>query len=305
MISRIAFVLFFFMSALQAFAGEKPSIHLTGNPSIDFFSGDHKVSMAKAFDDDSIPPTQLLSPDRSKKSPWVAGLLSLAVPGAGEIYTENYFKGAIFLAVEAASWITAYTYDKKGDRQTDYFQDYANAHWSAARYARWLRDNPDFQLPDNIKANLFYSNDDCGPPFPCVNWRELDTAKDYIDQHFQNSGFTHSLPYWGQQQYYELIGKYYQFSKGWDSQEGDLSDYHNGNPQFDTYREAFNQADKYYDVAVAFVSVAIANHILSAIDAAWSATRYNNDLHAEVQMRMIPSRYGFITMTEQNVKFTF
>jgi hypothetical protein len=67
----------------------------------------------------------------------------------------------------------------------------------------------------------------------------------------------------------------------------------------------FNQADKYYDVASAFVSVVVVNHILSAIDAAWSATRYNNALQTEVRMNMIPTNRGFVPMTAARIKYSF
>ncbi len=302
--SRIAIVICSIILTATLYAGEKPSIHLTGNPSIDFFSTVQKNNLAGTSDADSISPVELVALTSSKKSPWIAGLLSLAVPGAGEVYTENYLKGAIFFAIEAASWTTVYIYDKKGDRQTDVFMDYANAHWSAARYARWLQTN----FPaETSQFNLFYgSMTDCDPPFSCVNWTAVDSARLSADAGGSGRGLGHALPFWGQQQYYELIGKYPQFSKGWDSQEGtDPSNYKDGNPQFDAYRAMFNQADKYYDVASSFVSVVVVNHILSAIDAAWSATRYNSALHAEVRMNMVPTTRGFMARTEAKIKYTF
>ena len=299
MISTIAFTV----------AGEKPSLHFTGNPRADFFSTapGGKFEHSATSNLLSFPETE--GSEHKQKSPWLAGALSLAVPGAGEVYTENYLKGAVFFTIEAASWITAYVYNKKGDQQTQLFQDYANAHWSASRYALWLKDHLDqisqrnnVSTPNWDPSVFRNSSTDCGPPFPCVNWDRLNKMEQ------DSLGLGHALPYWGDQQYYELIGKYAEFSKGWDSQIGDETPYwdaFSANKQFNDYREMFNQADKYYSTAGTWVSVAIANHILSALDAYWSATRYNSSLHAEVRMRMVPTQTGFSPMTEANIYVTF
>ena len=55
--------------------------------------------------------------------------MSLLVPGSGEFYAQSYWKAAAFFAIEVAAWALAYTYDKKGDKQTDYFQNFANGNW--------------------------------------------------------------------------------------------------------------------------------------------------------------------------------
>ena len=296
------------LSAMLAIAGEQPSLHFTGNPRIDFFSKPPGLAIDRQFVVDSLSPTEVEMPEHKEKSPWIAGALSLAVPGAGEVYSESYVKGAAFFAIEAASWITDYVYNKKGDQQTVVFQGYANAHWSASRYALWLKNHIDQIAPGrNVHWDdytVFPNQTDtvCSPPFSCVDWAQLNKLEQ------QGLGLGHALPYYGDQQYYELIGKYAEFSKGWDSQIGDETPYgdaFSANKQFNDYREMFNQADKYYDVASTWISVVIANHILSAIDAVWSATRYNSSLHADVRMRMVPTRSGFAPMTEANIHFSF
>jgi len=50
-----------------------------------------------------------------RKSPFLGGIMSLVVPGTGEIYAGEYWKAGIFLAIEAAAITTAIIYDKKGD----------------------------------------------------------------------------------------------------------------------------------------------------------------------------------------------
>ena len=72
-----------------------------------------------------------------RKSPFLGGIMSLVVPGAGEIYAGEYLKAGIFIAIEAAMITTAIIYDKKGDDKTAEFENFANQNWSAERYATW------------------------------------------------------------------------------------------------------------------------------------------------------------------------
>jgi hypothetical protein len=295
-------------------AGEKPPVHLTGNRQVDFFSA---AEPAFARSDRELMFQEMSPPGDGEKSPWLAGALSLVVPGAGEVYTKNYVKGAIFFAAEAASWIVAYSYDKKGNDQTDMYQAYANAHWSAVRYTDWTIDHLGLlnsgitTPPDDYRARIYDNPDNeppCSPPFGCINWAELNAMeRDVADG---ANGYTHTLPYYGEQQYYELIGKYEQFSRGWDDSDP-ASPLENSVPirstsaRFLEYSRMRAQANNYYDVASTFVSIAVLNHILSAADAFWSATRYNSALHAEVRMKMQRTPYGYAPLTQAKFRFDF
>ena len=80
----------------------------------------------------------------NKKSPILAGVFSLLIPGTGEIYTEEYLKAGIFLAIEAIVVTTAVVYDNKGDNKTTEFQNFADDYtnpdhnWNVVKYADWL-----------------------------------------------------------------------------------------------------------------------------------------------------------------------
>jgi len=257
-----------------------------------------------------------------EKSPWLAALLSLAVPGAGEMYSKNYLKAALFFAVEATSWSLAYSYNKKGNDQTSLYQDYANRHWSAVRYVNWTLDhlnalnpqNPNLKTKDEY-SDLVYGDivqpqpDQCLPPFDCINWVELNNMERDIASGYTN-GFTHTLPYYGEQQYYELIGKYDQFSRGWDDsdpndpQENQIP-LRSTSKRFYEYAKMRADANAQYDVASTWVSIAVINHVISAIDAYWSATRFNKSLHAEVRTKVIPTQLGLIPVPELKVRYEF
>lgn len=313
---KVSFVVLFILGCALASAGEKQQVHLTGNPQVDFFSSSRGEAL-------STPPRMMSMPmDNSSegtKSPWIAAGLSLVVPGAGEIYSENYLKGAVFIAVEATSWFIAYKYDKKGDRATDDFQAYANQHWNAVRYTNWTLDhlnmlNPNITTPvddyhDNIYGadNPIVDPNDCGPPFDCINWVEQSKMERDVANGATN-GYTHVLPYWNDQQYYELIGKYKQFYSGWDDADINVrpSDFEpQATSRFKMYAQTRADANHLYDVASTWVSIAVINHVVSAIDAYWSATRYNNALHAELKMRFEQTPYGPVPVTEAKVKYTF
>ncbi len=106
-------------------------IAYTGNLNID-----NKISFDAVQKEIS---KRILNPEsKGKKSPWLGALFSVVVPGAGEFYAESYWKTGIFLAIEAAVITTAVIYNKKGNNQTDFFQNYADNNWSAVRYAQWL-----------------------------------------------------------------------------------------------------------------------------------------------------------------------
>ena len=63
-------------------------------------SGNLATDSKILFNNYSEPHTPQFSyPAEDKKSPILAGVLSLLIPSAGEIYTEEYLKAGIFIEV--------------------------------------------------------------------------------------------------------------------------------------------------------------------------------------------------------------
>ncbi len=243
------------------------------------FSGNLQTDAKRIVKNYQEPVSQQLFPlTGDKKSPVLAGILSLLVPGAGEIYTGEYLKAGIFVALEAAVLTTAVIYDNKGDRKTNEFQDYADAYtnpdhnWSVVRYAEWLNQ---YEITDpNKKINI--NPDESLAPWDRVNWSELNAAE---------SG-SHKLPPHGEQQYYELIGKYHQYSSGWNDFTG------GGNkdqvsPNLIYYSHMRGQANDFYSVASTAVVGIYVNHFLSALDAVWSSIQHNKDLSVKLRLENI------------------
>jgi hypothetical protein len=319
----IKYVLFLLaLASCSLLAGENPPRFVSGNPHVDIFGGQQfgpSGLTARVFPsaNDSIPYLGTGSPSSEEKSPWLAGALSLVIPGLGEVYTKNYVKGAAFFLADVAFWSLAYSYDKKGDQATVDFQNYANLHWSAGRYADWTLNNLAVlnstltRSADSYRVGVFPEDEiDCGPPFPCVDWDSLNQMERDIAAAPYPNGYTHVLPHYNQQQYYELIGKYDEFSRGWD--DADLSPIttndlplKSNSKRFYEYAAMRADANHWYDVAGTYVSIAVINHVLSAADAFWSASKFNKDLRAEVRMQLTPTPYGLQPSTIARFSYRF
>jgi len=236
-----------------------------------------------------------------RKSPYLAAALSLVVPGAGEFYDESYIKSAVFVVLEATAITVGLIYNKKGDNQTNFFQNYADQHWSVVRYAKWtLKNAPSINSAvDPTKYNVFYSNG-------TVNWSELNRLESDIGQYY-----SHRLPYHGEQQYYELIGKYPQYNVGWDDFGDENTPFRydvnlkNLTPNFYYYADERGKANSLYNVAAKAVVVVIINHIVSAIDAAWSAHSYNKNLEIHASIEKFDSGFKVVYYPQLNLQFSF
>lgn len=210
-----------------------------------------------------------------KKSPWLATLFSFIVPGAGEFYAESYLKAGIFAAVEAAVITTAVIYNNKGDNETGVFQNYANSHWSAVRYAEWLvRYAASEGQTVTIDENRVRQGD----------YSQIHAVEDLF------SNLSHNLASYGEQQYYEMIGKYHQFAGGWDDFNPQQLTTTPISPRFNYYSDLREKANNYYAVSSTAVIGIYINHFLSAIDAYWTTTVYNKEV--AVNMSVDPKRYA-------------
>ncbi len=265
--------------------GDAPEVRLSGNARIDFTGVSEFPAIARegAADPSGAP----------RKSPWLAGGLSFVLPGAGEFYSESYLKSAIFLAAEAALWVLAYNYDHKGDRQTNYFQNYANAHWSVVNYAQYALSH---YAPAGGNYQVIIPGTQAYPPWMRVNWTELNRMESDIASTAAGQYYSHMLPAYNTQQYYELIGKYPQFNQGWDDAPPSFTYGNQLSAELLYYAGERGKANTDYTTASTFVAIALVNHIVSAVDAALSAGSYNRGLHASVGSQTIPVDGGYATV---------
>lgn len=291
--------------ALTALANAQTSRHekLTGVLSHDLFSVD-TVSSRK----DSIVRFETHSALKS-------GLFSFLIPGAGQAYNGNYMKAAGFFAVELTGWIVNAIWTKKGNDETNLFRIYADGtaangyrdgHYSVVRYASWIQQNLTTLLTENNNGQLpnqtivaeaeQYSaemiNNSGGPaPWNKINWFALNNVENLIGGYF-----SHWLFAYPGVEYYKEIGKYPQFRQGWDDENPAYLDYNslrNDTPNSAYYENLRGTATGLYNVALAGACVIIANHFVSAAEAAIWAHNHVKPIQASVGISPLPQGMGY------------
>lgn len=137
-----------------------------------------------------------------------------------------------------------------------------------------------------------------------VNWNELNKLEGDIGNYY-----SHRLAHYGEQQYYEMIGKYSQFNVRWKEFGDDpVKPYVFGDvlvDQFDYYSIERGKANDFYNISKWAVIAVVTNHFISALDAAWTASRYNKSLKLNVSLK--EEQIGFYKEynPQLNIKINF
>ncbi len=213
--------------------------------------------------------------ETGEKSVLLGTALSALLPGAGEFYAKSYLKAGIFFGVELLSWGAFALFQIKGDDQTDKFQTYADQYWSVRQYAQWLVDEQ------------FTGYSVINPNEPDREVLRLQIME------CERQNFSHTLPEFGSQQFYELIGKYQNFQAGWTNlahvptkNQGPYWYETYKDPVFVNYANERQLANDYYNYAKTGIIVVVLNHILSAADAAWTVSMFNKELKMETGLEI-------------------
>jgi len=280
-ISSVLFIILFIFSLnLIAQTDVENKIVLTGN-----LRTDSKILFDAVPQQQSI---QVVDDIPGKKTPVIAGLLSAVIPGAGQFYNGDYWITGIFVALEAAFITGGIIYDNKGDDQTTAFEQFADnvtetTGWSVVRYAKWLNANGADITIDETTPGL--------QPWERVNWTELNEAE---------TGSHHLYPH-GDQQYYEMIGKYHEYIPGWPGGEDVINV-----PQIMLdYSAMRGQANDYYATAKTYVTGIYINHLLSAIEAVWGASRFNKNLAVKLRVESTNFAGQYELVPTLYVKYSF
>lgn len=256
---------------------------------------------------------------QSRSIPLAFGL-SAVVPGLGQAYNRDWVKGAVSAAIEAGLLAGYLIWNDRGAAGEEAYKEYAHAYWSPGRYASWINDYVRFL---NLEHGAAIEADPVGAPSGVdfttpEDWtaaqrqavraffNEIRSVEENLFHPETGASFSHTLPYFAEQQYYELIGKYYQFAPGWVDypawmQEGEFTEAidpgltgPNGSKvnvrgRFVEYASDHAEANSLLRRASRVSAFIVLNHLVSAVDAAISAKLSNDRLSTDVTIGYGPT----------------
>lgn len=242
----------------------------------------------------------------------LAFAMSAAVPGLGQAYNGHWVKAALVVALEAAVIYGYLDARQQGLDEEAAYEAYAHQFWSPAQYAAWLEDYsawlPNVErmaIDPALVAGIDLSDPDGWSDADRQRVRaffnEIRAVESAVYHPETGASFSHKLPYYGEQQYYELIGKYFQFAPGWEDypawKEGetftDAIDPEKSGPggekvnvqgRFWEYDDMAEHANNLLRRASRLSALIIVNHLVSAIDAAVFAKLHNDRLDADLAL---------------------
>ena len=221
-----------------------------------FMTGSKERLLAMNYAPEGESTTMTMQADPQLKSLKKSLFYSLAVPGAGQAYNGSWWKAAGFAAIEVTGWTVFAVKHSEGKDIENEFHDFANTHWSESYYWDWI------SVHSGVDRN------------------DMEALRAW-----EHQTFSHGLHEVKDQQYYEMIGKYYQFNYGWDDFRDeygiDISHetmthnklYSDNRIFYEERRDASNKALK---AATTGATVVLFNHLISAFEAAFGAKRHND-----------------------------
>ena len=245
------------------------------------------------------------------EKPGLALLSSAILPGSAQAANKNWFRAGIYMAVEAASIYFIIDYNNRASRGERNYERFVDNNWSVVKYANWLvgyHDHHGIDNPyiDDLEAKLggaeaaFNTSQDWSiDMLEVLRNVERNTPYFTTDQLAANN-FSHVLPSYGSQQYYELVAKYYQFQAGWrDYNFNQFLIDRAGGTASPLFFDGADRAQRFNDdfrTSRHFMILLISNHLISAFDAYFTFSVKQNRLEATpsaVPGRQIQFRYNF------------
>lgn len=236
--------------------------------------------------------------------PGVAFLSSAVLPGSAQAANGKWVRAGIYLATEAFSIVYYLNRTQTAKDQEQAYENFVHKNWSVVSYAKWLvqyyetnglSNNELQQLKNQVNgAQADFSN-------TRNDWDKVDISllqsierkTPLVCGSCSSGNFSHVLPAYGSQQYYELVSKYYQFEAGWrDFNPQTIPNY---NYKYDTngkFASPFfflgaSKADEFnnnYRRAGNILSLLVVNHVVSAFDALFTVKLKNARLQADADL---------------------
>lgn len=219
---------------------------------------------------------------------------SAIVPGSGQAANKKWVRaGLYFLAEAVITGIHIKSYHDAKAKQQQY-QRFADNHWSVVTYAKWLVDYHEQndlsnRYIDELRQHIDGASADYNPN---SDWEKVDIEllrnveenTPFVYPEDVGNKFSHVMPDYGSQQYYELISKYYQYGPGWNDFERKYQLHWDGSGMPQNFVLGANLAEDFndsYRLAGNMVSFLILNHIVSAFDAFLTVKMKNKKLETD------------------------
>lgn len=245
------------------------------------------------------------------KSPRKALFMSLLVPGAGQMYvggtTFNYVRGGLYMVTEVVLGGLWYHYSVTlYDRQVNRYEKYANAHFSVGKYEADIYSLYS-QLSDNDERTEFQTQYLSGRETYCGSIYKNASQND-CSQADLRKGDNHRLQFpkdellgttvkkvnlYDETELYRTIGGV-NYVYGWDDAgnyasasdlnlEADASEWValGTSNNREAYLDMRDRATELANYQAYFLGGLILNHLISAVDATWSAYAHNKGLYEE------------------------
>lgn len=241
--------------------------------------------------------------------------MSAVVPGLGQAYNRHWGKAITAFVLEAAIITSSVVWRNQGNNLEVDYQAYAHDFWSPPKYANWLNDYSSYIVENfaadvtapqiNVPAQINFNNPEA---WSDAEWNAVHFFFDQIQTmerqmfHVETlAAFSHTLPDFSEQQYYELVGKYYQFAPGWEdypawiidgaytaaidpSMTGPNNTRPNVSDRFFQYAKDHAHANDVLRRASRVTVLLLATHFVSAIEAAVSAKLHNDRLTPSMEI---------------------
>jgi len=254
------------------------------------------------------------------RKPGVAFLSSAIVPGLGQAFNGKWARAGAYFTAEVLGIVYHIDRENKARRQERRYEQFADNNWSVVAYSEWLVNYYDANNLNHPKLDELRSMiEGVDPTFSTDDWNvvnrdilisiERDTP--FIFDERQGGNFSHILPAYGTQQYYELVSKYFQFQSGW-------KEFYEGNTRANdplanpaAYRYNWNGTDAFtnqffsganmaerfndnYRAAGNLVTLLIVNHVVSAFDA-YFTVKLQNSRRVSTDVNLLSSEQVSLT----------
>ncbi len=231
-----------------------------------------------------------------KKAGW-ALISSAIIPGSGQAVNKKWIRAGLYVLAEAVM-VGIYlksSHDAKVEERR--YKQFANNNWSVVNYAKWLiayHDQNNLsnsyidklqQEVENVDANLDPNSDWSKVDIELL--RNVERNTPFVYPGHVGNNFSHIMPDYGSQQYYELISKYYQYGPGWNDFSDRYQLYWDGSGMPENFILGAQMAEDFndsYRLAGNMVSFLILNHVVSAFDAYLTVKMKNQKLEADTNL---------------------